>query len=86
MALRRQASTGGWRAQINPKVNLEPMAATGTGHTVIDVRPAAAGGEAGEAACTRSRSPLVICLDRLLDLLAGIRLHQQGERQVSCDR
>jgi hypothetical protein len=35
------------------------MAATGAGHTVIDVRPAAAGGEAGKAACTRSRSQLV---------------------------
>jgi hypothetical protein len=38
------------------------MTATGTGHTVIDVRPAAAGGEAGEVACTRSRSPSVVAV------------------------
>jgi hypothetical protein len=38
----------GWRAQINPRSTREPMTAAGTGHTVIDVRPAAASGEAGE--------------------------------------
>jgi len=42
------ASAGGWRARINPRSTWEPMTATGTGHTVIDVRPAASGGEAGE--------------------------------------
>jgi hypothetical protein len=54
-----QASAGGWRTLINPTSTREPMTATGTGHTVIDVRPADPGGEAGEVACTRSRSPLV---------------------------
>jgi hypothetical protein len=54
-----QVSAGGWRALIHPTSTREPMTPTGTGHTVIDVRPAAPGGEAGEVACTRSRSPLV---------------------------
>ena len=55
-----QASAGGWSAPINLTSTRGSMTATGTGHTVIDVRPAAPGGEAGEVACTRSRSPLVM--------------------------
>ena len=51
---------GRWRAHVNLTSTREPMAATASRHTVINVGPAAAGGEAGEAACTRSRSPLVM--------------------------
>ena len=42
----------------------EPMTATGTGHTVIDVRPEAVGEEAYAPAQARHR----LCLARLLDL------------------
>jgi hypothetical protein len=36
------STTNGWRAQVNLTSTREPMAATGTGPTVIDVRPAVA--------------------------------------------